>query len=447
MMTAAKIQFAAALAAILLLSGTGIFLLSTQAQTPANNAPALQSVTPGTQATAKTPPPAQPAATTKPLPPGTLETIANIRAAYKSVESRSSSVTVTQRGPLGENIVFTRQITDGTRIDETADRFDKTFGTDDVFRHEYSSRHIWDGQQLISRQTWTGSVRSTDPKSRVMISTAFISHDPREALRLRGSAGADNFLQGYIQMHHVGDLLEQATTLSAAQEVLLDGSPSLLFSGKCALGTFQIWIDAKTSFLAKAILDQKEGDLYWDDKLPKDFPKVPGQVPVDAVTTSHFELSDMKIVQIGGTFIPVSGKAANVETYRTLPPNSGTEIEVRSGINLHPDFAALNAFQMDGISEGQQLEPIAIDITDPKDPNHYIWHTANRYSIPPTKHPPRPRPKPLTLRHRLSFTKIRFQFGLDDVRLRAQTSERRDVFDADFMSRNAIAVCIRGEEG
>jgi hypothetical protein len=177
---------------------------------------------------------------------------------------------------------------------------------------------------------------------------------------------------------------------------MLDNVRCQLISGTAALGAFQFWIDDRTALLRKAVIDQKTGNLHWNERLPRDLPPSPPippapagpaaaiptptapapgprPAPRDAIISCHFELSDLRMVAVGDTWVPMQGTVTETLTYRTRASEVIVETATRSEFRHRPDFAASRAFQIEGLSSGQRITPDILSPRDAEDTTVYLW--------------------------------------------------------------------------
>jgi hypothetical protein len=148
----------------------------------------------------------------------------------------------------------------------------------------------------------------------------------------------------------------------------VDGAPCQLLTGTAAIGDFQFWIDERTALLRKAVLQQKAGDSYWQELLPRET----AGSRADAIVGCHLEISDLRLVRVGEKWVPTYGICTETLTYRTGAPQVMVETAERSEFHHRPDFAAVHAFEMDGFADGQTLRRNVAPGEAP-DTSTYFW--------------------------------------------------------------------------
>jgi RNA polymerase sigma-70 factor (ECF subfamily) len=388
--TGVKLGVAASIVAVIT-GGVFVGTLNMQSGKTATVAPAAAA--PADDGAAPAPAPVAAAGAPRALPP-TAEPptalVSRIRQAYADLEPYSTAITTTVSGGEGESVLFVRYATDGRRLDLATDRFDRREG---LLHHQSASRQVWDGGLFLARTTPAALPRSADPNRPAAAMVATFSQDDRARIRLQRARELGPFLAGYLQGRHVADLLDTAAT-RPPESVQLDGAACQLIAGTSTLGSFQVWIDDRTSLLRKAVLDQKVGDLYWTQPLPQDLPAVGGGVggaggagQGDALVACHVELADVRIVRVGDLSVPVYGSCTETLTYRSRAPEVLVETAERSDFRHRPDFASLHCFEIDGLSDGQTLTRVRFP-KDPPDPATYFWKagkvtTASGAPLPP----------------------------------------------------------------
>lgn len=69
----------------------------------------------------------------------------------------------------------------------------------------------------------------------------------------------------------------------------------------------------------------------------------------------------------------MQGTVTETLTYRTRASEVIVETATRTEFRHRPDFAALRAFQMDGLSTGQRITREILSPRDAEDTTFYLW--------------------------------------------------------------------------
>jgi hypothetical protein len=229
---------------------------------------------------------------------------------------------------------------DGERVDVADTRRELRAG-DAQPTPAFCMRTIWDGKREIHRQRYLGG----DGKSEVEPSVGRRHGD----FRISYSAGG--FLYGFA----LGDERPMVRVLRDAGNATLrpkredvDGHACQVVEGSTERGTYAVWLDAAADFqVRRAVVVRKPGDRVFDEKLP--------QRPTDS-KYSHLEcrIDKVDLQRVGENWLPMRAVMETRARYAT-----GQEVmratAARSKLELHPDFAALGAFVMDGIPNGADV--------------------------------------------------------------------------------------------
>ena len=234
----------------------------------------------------------------------------------------------------------------------------------DIRRWEYDTQHRRDGD----RCEWFGRCRfdgeldgekySHTEQFRQVVGDDFVLYYGKRDSRKEpeASMGSDveehrfmlqaqgpdgGFLQGRVpsigSAQTIAEIMSECGHLRLVGRETLNGTLCFVVEGKTTHGTFTVWIAPEKGYNALKYTVRKEaGDILRDDVLIEDRGITECVAVVDAI----------EIQQIDGVFIPIAGRQTD-SVKAGDDSESGNHFTVRrSEIVLHPDFEALNAFEL-----------------------------------------------------------------------------------------------------
>jgi hypothetical protein len=239
------------------------------------------------------------------------------------------------------------------------DRFDATRQVSSIVEgnevKQFERRALWADGVFLARQQ--------DVQDGLAVQ-AFFSHVPDQHFLTSPESGPALF--GNFLGTSASDMIAHATTTSRVRDAVVGGANCLVIQGSGSNGKFTFWIDGQSFLIRKASIEKNSGDTAWDRKLPYVFPTEDGGS--DSEESDRVEFDDVVIKQVQGVWVPVSGKLEITSTYK-----SGTEVthetSQRTNVVFNPNFAALRAFQMDGLPDGIVVHPLHSNEYMP-----HVWH-------------------------------------------------------------------------
>jgi beta-lactamase regulating signal transducer with metallopeptidase domain len=266
----------------------------------------------------------------------------------------------------GETYSFEQRF-DGRRLDSVFTRYRIENGKP---KHTQNARTIFTGEQYLYRQQEIG-YPGYDKYS---------VHSPEEARNVM----AYYFLWGGVLLGYMDAdrkpvaaiLKDSPTTILHDEMENVDGFACHVIEGSTDHGTYQIWVDPQCDYrIRRAIVRKGPGDMYYGKPIAK---SAAGDESNDIVRVRN-EISDVKLEEIGGHFIPVAETQVGTVVRAGGKESRSKEVVKRSAIDVSPDFEKLGAFVMDNIPEGTRLW-----ILDPNNHNYgYEWRGGKAVPVAP----------------------------------------------------------------
>jgi peroxiredoxin len=241
----------------------------------------------------------------------------------------------------GELLVYDQRW-DGVQIDVAWKQYAVT---GDHKRLEWDKRGIWTGKQF----QWRQQSFPPDPQEPDRVRPG-ASLDYARGERLLTSTHSGGFLCGILlgDKRNVGRVLAESDELKLEEQTeTVGGYACYVIEGQTPSGYYKAWIDPAHGFnVTKARVTKKSGDLYFGKPIG-----TTGTANERKFAGCRVELNNVRIEEIGGRYVPVSGALTHTLKYSDGTTKQARWASKRSNIQFNPDFKAMGAFVMDGIPD------------------------------------------------------------------------------------------------